>query len=137
MPGQTRMKFTVPITHALVPSFNLLVFFACNDGEIVADFVEVKVECDLKEKVKEKNLQISVNGMFYYATKVNIYFSKESAQPGDNITVEATADADTPILVGIIDTSLTFLSESCKSLQSTSVCIHYMRVITIMAILSS
>ena len=59
VPGQTRMKFTVPITHALVPGFNLLVFFARNDGEIVADFVEVKVECDLKEKVKEENLQIS------------------------------------------------------------------------------
>ena len=75
--------------------------------------------------------------MFYYATKVNIYFSKESAQPGDNVTLEATADADTPMLVGIIDTSLTFLSESCRSLQSTSVCIHYMRVVTVMAILSS
>ena len=64
MPAQTKMKLTIPITHTLAPSFNLLVFFARNNGEIVADFVGVKVECDLKEKVKERTIDRSVHGMF-------------------------------------------------------------------------
>ena len=53
---------------------------------------------------------------------MNIRFGKSSAQPGDEITIRATADTDTPVLIGIIDTSLTLLAESCKSLHSASVC---------------
>ena len=56
---------------------------------------------------------------------MNVHFGKNSAQPGDDITIRANADADTPVLIGIIDTSLTLLAESCKSLQSASVCESY------------
>lgn len=56
---------------------------------------------------------------------MNIRFGKRSAQPGDEITIRATADADTPVLIGVIDTSLTLLAESCKSLHSASVCENY------------
>ena len=52
---------------------------------------------------------------------MNIHFTKDFAEPGENITVSATADANTPVLIGIIDTSLMLLAESCKSLQSSSV----------------
>ena len=52
---------------------------------------------------------------------MDISFGKDSAQPGEDVTIRATADVDTPVLVGIIDTSLTLLAESCKSLQSSSV----------------
>ena len=34
------------------------------------------------------------------------------------------ADADTPVLVGVIDTSLTLLADACKSLESNNVSRH-------------
>ena len=52
-PAQTEREFTISITHELVPKFNLLVFFAREDGELIADLMEVKVDCELKEKVIE------------------------------------------------------------------------------------
>ena len=53
MPTQTETDFTISITHEMVPNFKLLVFFAREDGELIADLMEVKVKCELKEKVKE------------------------------------------------------------------------------------
>jgi len=50
---QTRTKFTISIPHELMPSFYLLVFFVHDNGELVADLMQVKVKCELKEKVKE------------------------------------------------------------------------------------
>jgi len=52
-PAQTEREFTISITHELVPSFKLLAFFAREDGELIADLIEVKVECELKEEVSE------------------------------------------------------------------------------------
>ena len=52
-PAQTEREFTLSITHELVPSFKLLVFFAREDGELIADLMEVKVKCELKERVRE------------------------------------------------------------------------------------
>ena len=74
---------------------------------------------------RELNCTTSYNVIFIALYQVTVGFSEESAQPGDAITVNASADADTPVLVGIIDTSLTLLAESCKSLQSASVSDHY------------
>ena len=53
MPTQTATNFTIAVTHEMVPSFKLLVFFAREDGELIADLMEVKVKCELKEKVRE------------------------------------------------------------------------------------
>ena len=50
--AQTEREFTISITHELVPSFRLLVFFAREDGELIADLMEIKVKCKLKEKVR-------------------------------------------------------------------------------------
>ena len=52
-PAQTKTEFTISITHGLVPSFKLLVFFAREDGELIADLMELKVMCKLKENVRE------------------------------------------------------------------------------------
>jgi len=53
--------------------------------------------------------------------QVDVSFSKDSAQPGDDISITTMADADTPVLVGVIDTSLTLLADACKSLESNNV----------------
>lgn len=53
MPTQTETNFSISITHEMVPNFKLLVFFAREDGELIADLMEVKVKCELKEKVRE------------------------------------------------------------------------------------
>ena len=45
-------EFTITISYDLVPGFKLLVFFAREDGELVADMIEVKVMCEFKHKVK-------------------------------------------------------------------------------------
>ena len=52
-PTQREREFTISITHELAPNFQLLVFFAREDGELIADLIEVKVKCELKEKVRE------------------------------------------------------------------------------------
>ena len=52
-PAQKETEFTISITHELAPSFQLLVFFAREDGELIADLLEVKVGCELKEEVRE------------------------------------------------------------------------------------
>jgi len=67
--------------------------------------------------------------------QVGVSFSKDSAQPGDNISITAKADADTPVLVGVIDTSLTLLADACKSLESSNVsyiCTHILSFNTVM-----
>lgn len=46
-----KQEFTISISYDLVPGFKLLVFFAREDGELVADMIEVKVMCELKHKV--------------------------------------------------------------------------------------
>ena len=50
-PTQAEMEFTISITHEMVPSFKLLVFLAREDGELIADLMELQVKCELKEKV--------------------------------------------------------------------------------------
>ena len=52
-PAPPKREFTISITHDLVPSFKLLVYFAREDGELIADLLEVKVKCELKEKVNK------------------------------------------------------------------------------------
>ena len=52
-PALTEREFPVSIAHEMVPSFKLLVFFAREDGELVADLMEIKVKCELKGKVKD------------------------------------------------------------------------------------
>ena len=86
MPAQRRMKLTIPITHSLAPSFNLLVFFTRSNGEIVADFAEVKVECDLKEKVKERTIYRSVHEMCC-AMLHRLMFTLARNQPSQEITL--------------------------------------------------
>ena len=85
MPAQRRMKLTIPITHTLAPTFNLLVFFARSNGEIVADFVGVKVECDLKEKVKERIIYRPVYGMC--CVMLRLMFTLARNQPSQEITL--------------------------------------------------
>jgi len=46
-------EFTISISYDLVPGFKLLVFFAREDGELVADMIEVKVMCEFKQKVNK------------------------------------------------------------------------------------
>lgn len=52
-PALKEREFTISITHELAPSFQLLVFFAREDGELIADLIEVKVRCELKEEVRQ------------------------------------------------------------------------------------
>ena len=59
-PAQTETEFTISITHDLVPSFKLLSFFVGEDGELIADLIEVNVKCELKEKVRMRRLNYSL-----------------------------------------------------------------------------
>lgn len=59
--------------------------------------------------------------LYTYLLQVDVSFNKDSAQPGDDISITTKADANTPVLVGVIDTSLTLLADACKSLESSNV----------------
>jgi len=61
-------EFTITISYDLVPGFKLLVFFAREDGELVADMIEVKVMCEFKHKVK-RNTQLCMQVIY-----ILIYF---------------------------------------------------------------
>ena len=49
--GATSARVSFRVTHQMVPKVKVLGLFAREDGELVADLIEVEVRCDLENEV--------------------------------------------------------------------------------------
>ena len=49
--GVTQSGFGLPVTFSMVPGIKILAGCAREDGELVLDMLELKVECQLEHKV--------------------------------------------------------------------------------------
>lgn len=49
--GSTSTVVSFRVTHSMVPKVKVLGFFARDDGELVADLIELEIRCDLQNRV--------------------------------------------------------------------------------------
>ena len=50
--GTTSTEVSFRVTHEMVPRIKVLGVFACEDGELVADLIELEVDCTLRHRVR-------------------------------------------------------------------------------------
>lgn len=55
--------------------------------------------------------------------QVTAYFNQSSAEPGDPISLTATATPGSVVLLSVYDKSLSLLAEACKSMENDNVSI--------------
>ena len=60
--GVTAMTVDLPITHAGLPRVKVLGVVARDDGELVADLIEIPVTCQLENQVIENEGNIGMEG---------------------------------------------------------------------------
>ena len=51
--GTTSTQVSFRVTHEMVPRIKVLGVFAREDGELVADLIELEVDCTLRHRVRE------------------------------------------------------------------------------------
>ncbi|CAI8027819.1 Murinoglobulin-1, partial [Geodia barretti] len=101
--GVTAMTVDLPVTHAGVPRVKVLGVVAREDGELVADLIEIPVTCQLENQV-------------------GVSFGTGEAEPGDQVSVVTTASPNSVVVLGVIDKSLSLLADACKSVDTNNVC---------------
>jgi len=101
--GTTTAVVSFRVTAPMVPRVKVLGVFSREDGELVADLIEIPVECTLQNQV-------------------GVAFNQSSASPGDPISIETVTSPRSVVVLSIIDKSLTLLADACKSLESGNVC---------------
>jgi CD109 antigen len=101
--GTRKITATIPIVASSVPRVKVLAVVAREDGELVADVIELPVSCELEHEVA-------------------VSFDAKVASPGDKVSITTRASPDSVVVLGVIDTSLTLLAEACKSVDTNNVC---------------
>ncbi|XP_064400639.1 C3 and PZP-like alpha-2-macroglobulin domain-containing protein 8 [Halichondria panicea] len=101
--GVTTATVSFRVTHEMVPKVKVLGLFAREDGELVADLIELTVACDLKNDV-------------------HLSFSGDIVEPGTPVSVRTVTEPGSVVLVSVVDKSLSLLAEACKSLEKDNVC---------------
>ncbi|XP_046542511.1 LOW QUALITY PROTEIN: CD109 antigen-like [Haliotis rubra] len=96
---QTDFTFAIPVTPKMAPNARIIVYYVREDGEIVTDSVSYDVE-----------------GAFQ--NKVSISMDKTSAQPGDSVNVQVTADPQSLVNLLAVDQSVLLLKSGNDITQS-------------------
>ncbi|XP_067660553.1 CD109 antigen-like [Haliotis asinina] len=100
--GQRNCKltsFSIPVTSKMAPNSRIIVYYVRADGELVADSVS-----------------FDVDGVF--ENKVSISMDKTSAQPGDSVNVQVTADPQSLVNLLAADQSVLLLKSGNDITQS-------------------
>ncbi|XP_071088378.1 CD109 antigen-like [Haliotis cracherodii] len=96
---QTDFKFAITVTPKMAPNARIIVYYVREDGEIVTDSVSFDVEGAFKNKV-------------------SISMDKTSAQPGDSVNVQVTADPESLVNLLAVDQSVLLLKSGNDITQS-------------------
>ncbi|XP_064609177.1 LOW QUALITY PROTEIN: CD109 antigen-like [Liolophura sinensis] len=84
------VSFNVRVTSAMAPNARILLYFVREDGEIVTDSISFNVE-----------------GLF--ANQVSVHFNKAKAEPGQDVDVIVSADANSVVNLLAVDQSVILL----------------------------
>ncbi|XP_048243493.1 CD109 antigen-like isoform X3 [Haliotis rufescens] len=92
-------SFSIPVTSKMAPNARIIVYYVRKDGEIVTDSVS-----------------FDVDGAF--ENKVSISMDKTTAQPGDSVNVQVTADPQSLVNLLAVDQSVLLLKSGNDITQS-------------------
>ncbi|XP_067663894.1 CD109 antigen-like isoform X3 [Haliotis asinina] len=92
-------SFSIPVTSKMAPNARIIVYYVRADGEIVTD-----------------SISFDVDGAF--ENKVSISMDKTSAQPGDSVNVQVTADPQSLVNLLAVDQSVLLLKSGNDITQS-------------------
>ncbi|XP_071088381.1 CD109 antigen-like isoform X2 [Haliotis cracherodii] len=92
-------SFSIPVTSKMAPNARIIVYYVRTDGEIVTDSVS-----------------FDVDGAF--ENKVSISMDKTTAQPGDSVNVQVTADPQSLVNLLAVDQSVLLLKSGNDITQS-------------------
>jgi prenyltransferase beta subunit len=108
-------KWGMEVTCNHSPHFQILCYFAREDGEICGDVMELEMECCSPHKV----------GMEFYKAKDSSlvdYEKEETVRPQTDLFVNVNSTPNTPVLVSVYDRSLSLLADFCDSGKQPGIC---------------
>ena len=113
--------FQVIVTRDHSPRFQVLCYFAREDGEVVGDILEKDNKCQLRS-----------TGLLFRRRGAKTRISPDKyVTPGANLDVVVRSRPNTPVLVSIYDKSLTLLADSCESGKQNSVSMSFTHLISL------
>ncbi|XP_048577208.1 CD109 antigen isoform X2 [Nematostella vectensis] len=90
--GATTATFSIASTHVMAPSAQVVVYTIRPEGEVVVDSLTVTVEKP-------------------FANEVSVSFSRDSAKPGDQVNLLATATPDSLVAFRVVDKSVLLMDK--------------------------